>query len=204
MLSRIDFPFIWKKHFVPETNSEDCVPACIAMTALYWKSKFPKLSLPTKLDEWKSYFDELNVHSPRGTNLAMLKSALSRLKKDSIGLSLQMFNPKNLADLTKLFDVNIPIPIILCYDRSMVINNFEGPNHASLFHKIDTWRDQVQVIDPSLVHRKTPMTYLTSDFKRGWKQLQHLTIIAYPSNMRVPINMNDNEPIQPLDTYGDK
>ena len=174
------------------------------MSALYWKSKYPKLGFPTKLAEWQTYFDELRVHSHRGTNLAMLNYALKKLKGEGIGLTLKIFNPKNLADLTKLFDRDIPIPIILCYDRSMIINNFEGGNHASLFSTIDTWRDQIEVIDPALIHRNDPMTYKIKDFKRGWKKLQHLTIISYPSNIKVPINMNDEETIIPLDEYRGK
>jgi len=195
------FPFDYKKHFVPEQNSEDCVPACIAMAAMYWKSRMPKLALPTKIDEWKSYFDELRVHSHRGTNLVMLKSALKRLKKDGIGLSLRLIQPKHIADLTKLFELKDPIPVILCYDRSMVINNFQGPNHASLFITLDTWKEDVEVVDPSQVRRESPMTYKIADFLKGWNQVQNLAILAFPSSVSVPLNMRDRNTLLPLESY---
>lgn len=186
---------------MPEVNSEDCVPACLAMAGLYWKTKKPSLSIPARREEWNPFLEKLYIHTHRGTNLVMLKGALQKIKGKGIGLKLRMIQPKKLADLTKLLEFNPPIPVILCYDRAIAINNVEGPNHASLLFSIDLLREQVKVVDPSQIYRDTPMTYNQDDFIRGWNAVKNLAILVYPTNLKVPLNMRDQQHSHSLDGW---
>ncbi|MEX0640915.1 MAG: hypothetical protein WEB28_02925 [Nitrosopumilaceae archaeon] len=192
------FPFDWKKHFVSEENSEDCIPSCLAMAGLYWRSIDKSLRIPSKREEWASILEKMHVHSHRGTNLMMLRNILKTKAK---GLSLKLIQPKKLADLTKLFEFTPPIPVILCYDRAMVINNIEGPNHASLVFSIDLTREQIKVVDPSQIYRETPMTYNQDDFIRGWNQVQNQAILVHPTKIRLPINTRDRDSSHTLNNW---
>jgi hypothetical protein len=197
-------PFDWNSHFVPEGDSEDCIPACLAMAGRYWKSVDKTLGIPSKLDDWMAFLDSLHVTSHRGTNLVMLKSALRKIKKDDgVGLSIRMIQPQKLADVTKFLEEKIPIPVILCYDRSLAINNVEGPNHASLLYSIDLVKEQIKVVDPSQIYRQTPMLYSQEDFIRGWNAVQNQIIIIFPSNLRVPINTRKQDESQNLDEWNE-
>lgn len=197
-------PFDWNSHFVPEENSEDCIPACLAMAGRYWKSIDNTLDIPSTLDEWMPFLDDLHVTSHRGTNLVMLKSALRKLKKNNgIGLSIRMIQPKKLADVTKFLEFKISIPVIFCYDRSLAINNVEGPNHASLLYSIDLPKEQIKVVDPAQAYRLDPMLYGQQDFIRGWNAVQNQIIIVFPSNLRVPINTRKHDESQNLDEWNE-
>lgn len=189
-MSRIEFPFDFDKYFTSEEDSADCVPACVSMCAKYWNDKIPSLKLPTKSDMWKQYFEKLHLHSFRGTNVGLVNNALKKLNpKNKIHLKADLIYPKHLNDLTKLFELDTPFPVILTYDKRMVLNNAHGATHASLFHSMDLQKDQVYVIDPMTPLVKEPYPHPKDFFLRGWETTENETIIVHPSNLRIPINM---------------
>ncbi len=81
------FPFVWKRHFVPEENSAECVPACVAMCARYWNERVKSLGLPTTTTEWTAYFEKLRMHTDRGTDMSRIHNALKKLKSKKQSLS---------------------------------------------------------------------------------------------------------------------
>jgi len=199
------FPFVWERHFVGEQDTYDCVPACVAMCARYWNEQ-TKLDLPIDTDEWRETFERFKIHSPRGINLGLLRSSFKKLTpKNGVGLRLRTEFVNHVNDVTKLFEQEPAFPCILCYDRRMTLHNAIGPQHASLLHSVDTIKERVRVIDPSLIHRDTPSTYDMIDFIRGWEETGKLVIIPYPSNIKLQMNTKKNKKIKPLESYnGDK
>jgi hypothetical protein len=195
------FPFVWEKYFVSEIDSSDCVPACVAMTARYWIHK-KAISLPPDLTDWRAYFEKLKIHTHRGTSISLLENALKKITpKGKVGLRCKVYHVQKVADLTKLFDLEIPIPVILRYDRSRVLRNVTGTHHAALLHSLDIVKERVRVIDPSLPDRDTPSTYDMADFLRGWDETGKEIIITYPTNIRVPINMRKIIQHTPIDEF---
>lgn len=196
-----EFPFDWKKYFVGEQDTYDCVPACVAMCARYWVD-INSLDIPLDTTEWKNSFEKLKVHSPRGTNLRQLKSALKKITpKNKIGLKFRLEFVEHVTDLTKLFELDTPVPVILCYDRRMILQNANGPLHASLLHSVDTQRERVRVIDPALIYRTDPSTYDMSDFNKGWDETGKQIIIPYPTNFKLRVNTRYKEKELPLENY---
>jgi hypothetical protein len=64
-------PFVWDKHFV-KGESGDCVPSCVSMAALYWKSRMPDLPVPSDPEEWRRFVLKTSDVSYRGTSLRRL------------------------------------------------------------------------------------------------------------------------------------
>lgn len=203
-MAAIEFPFDWDKHFVPEVDSSDCVPACVAMCARYWVDR-KKISLPINIEEYKEYFEKLKVHSHRGTSVSLLENALKKITpKGKTGLRCKIYYAQKVADLTKLFELETPIPVILRYDRSKILRNITGTHHASLLHSLDTVKERVRVIDPSMPERTTPSTHDMIDFLNGWNETGKEIIITYPSNTRVPINMRQRAQSTSMDEFVSK
>lgn len=195
----IKFPFIWGKHFVGESNSTDCVPACVAMSAKYWKDK-SSLKLQEDIKKWKSYFEKLGVHSPRGTNVTKLKNALNLMRgKTKVSMKFRVDNAQHILDLQKCFEEKPEIPVILFYDRRMVVHNARGPHHASLLSEISIGKEYVKVIDPTSIFRNDPSTHPLNDFLKGWQRTRNSFMLAYPTDVNVRINMRNQAQNQSLE-----
>ncbi len=201
-MDRIAFPFDFNKYFTPEENSADCVPACVSMCAKYWNKKIPSLQVPTKNEEWKQYFEKLGLHNFRGTNVGLINNALKKLNpKSKIHLKADLIYPKHLTDLTKLFELDPPFPVILTYDKRMVLSKARGTTHASLFHSISIQKDQVYVIDPMTPLVKEPYPLPKNFFLHGWETTENEAIIVHPSNLRMPINMRKQIKDSSIDSF---
>ncbi len=196
-------PFQWNRHFVPEENSSDCVPACVAMCARMWNDT-GLITVPTETNQWAQYFEKLGIHSHRGTNVSLITNAMKKIKKQKPHFALNLYYPVHISDLTKLLETNPVFPLILTYDRRMVEHNAIGVHHASLFHSFDSQREKIFVIDPASPYRTTPIPYDQTDFFRGWEETGKEIIIPHPSNIRVPINMRHKVNHLQLETYSKK
>jgi hypothetical protein len=63
-------PFDWKDFC--ENQGTDCVPACFAMSARYWKRLKPDLPLPTDRESWDDFILFTSARTSRGTSLLRL------------------------------------------------------------------------------------------------------------------------------------
>jgi len=59
-------PFDWDRFFV--SSKTECILACFAMSARYWKSFYPELNLPTEIEVWKEFTSESFINY-RGTSI---------------------------------------------------------------------------------------------------------------------------------------
>ena len=63
-------PFDWKDFC--KNQGTDCVPACFAMAARYWKRLRPELPLPTDEETWDEFILRTSARTSRGTSLLRL------------------------------------------------------------------------------------------------------------------------------------
>ncbi len=193
-------PFVWKRHFVAEENSSDCVPACVAMCARLWND-IGLIKIPTDKKYWDKYFEKLGVSTPRGTNLSQIGNAVKRIKPQKPVLEIDAYYPTRLSDVAKLFETKPIFPVILNYDLRMIQHMSTGVHHASLFHSFDPIQKRVLVVDPASQYRTEPNSYYQEDFYRGWEETGQEILIPHPSNIRVPINMRQKVKHRQLNTY---
>ena len=75
-------PFDFDKHFVPDTSSPDCLGACFASCARYWKDLRPDLKLATTLEYWNKFLEKANTVSPKGISTLKLMANLGKPGED--------------------------------------------------------------------------------------------------------------------------
>jgi hypothetical protein len=207
------FPFDFEKHFVQDVFTPDCLGACLAMCARYWRDLKPNLSYATDLAYWQRYLDFLKVSTPNGINTIKLTRALQKMieseqqKKDQTDselsvepaqiedtnspspLIIQPCNFQRIEDALRFFNHNPPVPLILFYDESLSQTNEEGYGHAVLLHSFDTVvKENIYFIDPfrHKITKEFPMNLAI--FNNGWKAWDNLVLAVYPRDMPISIN----------------
>ena len=193
-----NLPFDWNRFFVP--SQTECVLACFAMSARYWKSFYPEINLPTDLKEWQEFASESFVLY-RGTSIRDM------MRKKPIGISepietaipekeniidkpiqftelvIKPHTPNGFESLVPFFQTRPPIPQILIFDQLLMTHNISGTYHAILLHSIDFEKEKLFVIDPVKHKLLEPYVYDFNRFRQAWKERQNLQIITYPKGM---------------------
>lgn len=195
-------PFDWNIFFVPSRT--ECVLACYAMSARYWKSFFPELSLPTDLEVWKEFAAE-SFKEYRGTSIRdMMRKAPREIPETTGGalpeevekaegfvpkstqfleLVIKSNTPNRLESLVPFFQTRPPIPQILVFDQLLMTHNITGNSHAVLLYSLDFEKEKLFVIDPTKVHLLEPDVYDSNLFQKAWRECQNLQIVTYPKEM---------------------
>ena len=193
-----NLPFDWDRFFV--SSQTECVLACFAMSARYWKSFYPELSLPTDLEEWQEFASESFVLF-RGTSIRdMIRKTPTEIpepteiaipEKEEITdkpiqfseLVIKPHTPIGFNSLAPFFQTRPPIPQILVFDQLLMTHNISGTYHAILLHSIDFEKEKLFVIDPAKRHLLEPYVYDFNLFQKAWKECQNLQIVTYPKGM---------------------
>lgn len=209
------FPFSFEKHFVPDVETPDCLGACFAMCARYWRESKPSLSYATDLAYWQRYLSKLNVSTPNGINTIKLVKTLQKViemeqkEKDQANqelatespemdellepspLSIRPCNFSRIEDALAFFLHNPPIPLVLFYDQSVSQTNEEGGGHAVLLHSFDTVvKENIYFIDPfrHRIRKEFPMNLAI--FNNGWKEWDNLVLAVYPRDTNISFDTN--------------
>lgn len=226
-----NFPFNYDKYFVPDALSPDCLGACFAMCARYWKDRRPKLNLPTTIEEWNKFLEVIHAVTPRGTSIMKLISNLNLIQKHQEPdlttdegedeseyvtdvlesktkppLVISPFNFNSIEDSYGFLSYRTPIPLILVFDQSMAQNNYESGGHAVMLHSYDSKVQQkIYVIDPLRAMLRKPYPYDMDLFYNGWKTMSNLALAVYPYDEKVLIKTSDtNISSTMLDFIGEK
>jgi len=193
-------PFVWERFFVPSTT--ECVLACYAMSARYWKHSFPHLNLPIDLEVWKEFAAKSFIQY-RGTTIRdmmrntpkipeVIEATLSEKEEveedvsnriQFLELVIKLGNPKGLESLTPFFQTQPPIPQILVFDQQLMTHNISGPAHAVILYQVDFEKEKLFVIDPTKVHLSEPDVYDFRLFQKAWRECQNLQIVTYPKGI---------------------
>lgn len=213
------FPFDFNKHFVPDTSSPDCLPACFAMSARYWKDIRPQLSVPLALEDWVAYVGKANASSLKGVSTLKLVANLSKKeenivlneesgedfalevmekKRPPVALTVQTYNLYSVEETIQFMRHSPPVPIILCFDQSLALNNQAGGGHAVLLYSVDIKMEKkVYVIDPFRAKLRKPIPWDLEFFNTGWKEMQNLAFAVYPSDEKIIIYSGKHKTISP-------
>lgn len=203
-------PFDWKDFC--RNKGTDCVPACFAMAARYWKRLLPDLPLPTDQKDWENFVLRTSARTSRGTSLLRLlrnvptggqipsiePPELDLLQEEAepegaelepVKLSNLVLDPRTPRSLnwlrSAINDANPPIPQILVFDKMMMTRRIEGGSHAVMLLKLDFDKEKLYVVDPTLHTRMEPDVYDFDNFSRGWEVLSNLNIMVYPEGVKV-------------------
>ncbi len=187
MAFKIKLPFEWDKCFVAD-HSTDCMPACIAMTARFWKTIRPDLPFSEDLDSWKKFILEQSSMTSRGSSITRLVDNLRKINDDTsrdLTLNIVPLTLVNIESAEEFLKHSPPIPLIVVFDRSYTITNVEGGYHASLLYGIDYEKQKkVYLIDPSSVDLMEPFPWDLERFSVGWEKFHNLCFAIYPSDMK--------------------
>ena len=202
-----ELPFVWGEFFV--SSKTECLLACYAMSARYWKSFFPELNLPTDLEVWKKFADKSFLEY-RGTSIHdMMRKAPIAIpleteatlpedvgEKETIGPKPTEAHPTQFLDLVvkinalnglesvvPFFQTRPPLPQVLVFDQLLMTHNIRGNYHAVILHSVDFEKEKLFVIDPTKLHLLEPDVYDFRLFQKAWRECQNLQIVTYPKGM---------------------
>lgn len=194
-------PFDWDRFFV--SSKTECILACFAMSARYWKSFYPELNLPIEIEVWKEFASESFVNY-RGTSIRDMTRKMPKIPNTTeatspekheeegkivskptqlLELVIKPNTPKGLDSLKPFFQTRPPIPQILVFDQTLMTHNIIGNFHAVILHSLDFEKEKLFVIDPTKVKLTEPDVYDFRLFQKAWRECQNLQIVSYPKDM---------------------